>query len=253
MEHETAMHDSVMEERMLDEYVAVDLEMTGLRARTDRILEIGAVKVKQGQITDSFQRLVNPQMKLPQEIVDLTGITDQMAAAGCDTNCAVEDFLVFSEDLPLAGHNLIFDYSFLKQYAANHGILLERNGIDTLKLARKFLPEAEKKTLDFLCGYLNIKRDRNHRALEDARAAAELLEYFKEQFGQREPEAFVPCYLQYKAKKQQPATQIQKKRLQELVEYHKIELNRELESLSRSEASRITDQIYARYGKVPLP
>ena len=185
---------------MLDEYVALDLEMTGLRARTDRILEIGAVRVSQGQIRESFQKLVNPQMKLPQEIVSLTGITDQMVAQGCDTDSAVQEFLSFSKGLPLAGHNIIFDYSFLKQYAVNKGILLEKEGIDTLKLARKFLPDAEKKTLDYLCEFLHIKRDRTHRALEDARAAAELLEYLKKQFGNSEPEAFVPRYLQYKAK-----------------------------------------------------
>ncbi len=236
---------------MLNEYVAVDLEMTGLRARTDRILEIGAVKVKQGNITDSFQKLVNPQMKLPEEIVSLTGITDQMAAQGCETGDAVREFLSFSGELPLAGHNIIFDYSFLKQYAVNHGILLEKEGIDTLKLARKFLPQAEKKTLDYLCSFLQIRRSETHRALEDARAAAELLEYLKKQFGEKEPQAFLPKRLQYRAKKQQPATKQQKERLQELVEYYKISLNRELESLSRSEASRITDQIYFRYGKIP--
>lgn len=236
---------------MLDEYVAVDLEMTGLRARTDRILEIGAVKVKQGQVMDTFQRLVNPKMKLPEEIISLTGITNQMAAEGCDTDSAVQEFFAFAEELPMVGHNVIFDYSFLKQYAVNHGMLLEKEGIDTLKLARKFLPEAEKKTLDYLCECLNIRRNANHRALEDARAAAKLLEYLKREFGDTEPQAFIPKYLQYKAKKQQPATRQQKERLRELVEYYKIELNRELNSLSRSEVSRITDQIYSRYGRIP--
>ncbi|NBH14996.1 3'-5' exonuclease [Lachnospiraceae bacterium] len=233
------------------EYVAVDLEMTGLRARTDRILEIGAVKVQQGEITDFFQTLVNPQMKLPEEIISLTGITDQMAAKGCDTYHAVQEFLTFCRGFPLAGHNIIFDYSFLKQYAINQGIPLEKEGVDTLKLARKFLPEAEKKTLDYLCEFLHIRRERTHRALEDARAAAKLLEYLKMQFGEREPEAFLPKPLQYKAKKQQPATKQQKSRLQELVQYYQINLNREIESLNRSEASRLTDQIYCRYGKIP--
>ena len=236
---------------MLNEYVAVDLEMTGLHARRDQILEIGAVKVRQGRITDEFQRLVNPHRKLTQEIISLTGITDEMAQAGCGSELAVQEFLIFAEDCPLAGHNIMFDYSFLKQCTVNQGIPLEKEGIDTLKLARNFLPEAEKKTLDYLCEFLHIIRNRNHRALEDARAAAELLEYFKDRFGEQNPEAFTPRRLQYKAKKQQPATKQQKKRLQELMEYHKIELDREVESLNRSEASRITDKIYVRYGRLP--
>ena len=238
---------------LLDRYVAVDLEMTGLRAKTDRILEIGAVKVIDGEIIDMFQRLVNPQMKLPKEIIELTGITDEMAGAGCSTDDAVKGFLKFSESFPLVGHNLIFDYSFLKQYAVNHGMMLEREGTDTLKLARKFLPEAQNKTLDHLCELLQIKRDRNHRALEDAKAAAKLLELLKEKFASKEPGVFEPKPLAYKVKKQQPATAQQKRRLQELTEYHKIELERQIESLTRNEASRTIDQIYLRYGRIPKP
>ncbi len=238
---------------MLDRYVAVDLEMTGLSAKTDRILEIGGVKVVHGEITDTFHRLVNPQMKLPKEIIELTGITDEMAGAGCSTVDAVKGFLTFSEGFPLVGHNLIFDYSFLKQCAVNQGMMMERKGTDTLKLARKFLLEAENKTLDHLCGLFQIKRDRNHRALEDAKAAAELLEYFKEKYGSKEPGAFEPKPLLYKVKKQQPATARQKRRLQELTEYHKIELERKIESLTRNEASRTIDQIYLRYGRLPKP
>ena len=235
---------------MLDAYVAVDLEMTGLRARTDRILEIGAAKVEQGNVKATFQCLVNPRMELSEEIIRLTGITNEMAKQGIDTGEAVRGFLKFAENLPLAGHNIIYDYSFLKQYTVNHGISLEKKAVDTLKLARKFLPGMEKKSLDYLCEALKIERARNHRALEDARAAAELLEYLKVHFGAVEPQAFVPKVLQYKVKKQGPATSVQKRHLKELLECHKIELDRELDSLTRNEASRITDQILASYGKV---
>lgn len=236
---------------MLEMYVAVDLEMTGLRARTDRILEIGAVKVVQGKVRETYQRLVNPRMELQEEIISLTGITNEMAKQGIDTGEAVRGFLEFAEKLPLVGHNIIYDYSFLKQYTVNHGIPLEKQAVDTLKLARKFLTEMEKKSLDYLCEVLKIERAKNHRALEDARATAALLEYLKVQFGATEPEAFVPKLLQYKVKKQGPATAVQKRHLKELTEYHKIELDRELDSLTRSEASRITDQILASHGKVP--
>lgn len=236
---------------MLEQYVAVDLEMTGLRAKTDRILEIGAVRVVNHQITDTYQVLVNPRMEIPKEIEKLTGISNDMAAAGKEEQEAVEGFFEFCGNFPLAGHNIIFDYSFLKQYAVNHKLKFEKEGIDTLKLARKFLPEAEKKTLDYLCGYLDIQRQQKHRALEDARAAAILLEYFREHFGTKEPAAFRPIPLVYQAKKQTPATERQKRYLKELLDYHKIEADVEIHSLTRSEASRRTDRILSQYGRLP--
>lgn len=238
---------------MTDAYVVVDLEMTGLNPKTDRILEIGAVKVQQGKVTDTFHRMVNPRMALPQEIVALTGITDEMARGGCGCAQAVKEFVQFAEGFPLVGHNLIYDYGFLKQSAVNQGILLEKEGIDTLKLARKLLPQAEKKTLDYLCGLLHISRAKNHRALEDAAATAELLSYLWEHFKKTDAQAFLAKPLQYKLKKQQPATAVQKRHLKELLEYHKIDLDRELDSLTRNEASRITDKIIFAYGKAKVP
>ena len=147
---------------MPESYVVVDLEMTGLQARTDRILEIGAVKVEKGREDQVFHRMVNPHMELSEEIIKLTGITGEMAQKGCETEEAVKEFQEFSEGLPLVGHNILFDYSFLKQYIVNYGGTFEKEGIDTLKLARKFLPEAEKKTLDYLCEFLGIFREQNH-------------------------------------------------------------------------------------------
>lgn len=236
----------------MDTYVVVDLEMTGLNARTDRILEIGAAKVEHGKVCDTFQRMVNPGMRLSEDITKLTGITNEMARDGCSCEEAVTDFLAFAEDFVFAGHNLIYDYGFLKQVAVNQGITLERDGIDTLKIARKLLPEAEKKSLDYLCEYLHITRKMRHRALDDAMATAELLQYLWERFGEKEPDLFRGRPLQYKVKKQQPASPLQKSRLKELVTYHKIELDQEIESLTRSEASRITDKILSSYGRIPV-
>lgn len=234
----------------MDAYVVVDLEMTGLNPKTDRILEIGAVKVEGGKISSTFQRMVNPRMSLSEEITNLTGITNAMVEEGCDCAQAVKEFLEFAEGLPLAGHNLIYDYSFLKQAAANHGLELEKEGIDTLKLARKLLPEAEKKSLDYLCEFLHIDHDRKHRALDDARATAELLWYLHKEFAEKEPGVFRAEPLHYKVKKQQPASKRQKRHLKELAEYHKIELDRELDSLTRSEASRMANKIILAYGRI---
>ncbi|EOS24545.1 exonuclease, DNA polymerase III, epsilon subunit [Lachnospiraceae bacterium 3-1] len=236
---------------ILKNYVVVDLEMTGLHARTDRILEIGAVKVEQGKCASAFHRMINPHMKLSKEVMELTGITDEMTEGGCEVWTAVKDFQKFAEGFPLVGHNIIFDYSFLKQCAVNHGGSFEKDGIDTLKLARKFLPKAEKKTLDYLCIWLEIPREQSHRALEDAKATTVLLQYLQEHFEEKEPEAFLPKPLQYKVKKQGPASTRQKKRLKELADWHKIDLDVEIDSLTKNEAARITDRIRAAYGKSP--
>lgn len=236
---------------MLESYVVVDLEMTGLRAKTDRILEIGAVKVENHQVTATYQKMINPGIKIPKEVQELTGITQEMAETGVPEQEAVEGFFAFCGELPLVGHNILFDYSFLKQYAVNHKESFEKSGIDTLKLARKFLLELEKKTLDYLCEYLKIERSHNHRALEDAKATHVLLEYLWENYGKQEPEAFKAIPLVYRAKKQSPATERQKRYLKELAEYHKISLDVDLESLTKSEASRRTDKILAQYGKMP--
>lgn len=236
---------------MLESYVVVDLEMTGLRAKTDRILEIGAVKVEHHQVTEVYQKMINPGIKIPKEVQELTGITEEMAKKGVPEQEAVEGFFAFCGELPLVGHNILFDYSFLKQYAVNHKKSFEKSGIDTLKLARKFLPELEKKTLDYLCEYLNIERSHNHRALEDAKATHVLMEYLWENYGQQETEAFRAIPLIYRAKKQSPATERQKRYLKELAEYHKISLDVDLESLTKSEASRRTDKLLAQYGKMP--
>ncbi len=236
---------------MLEDYVVVDLEMTGLSAKMDRILEIGAVKVEGGMEAEAFHRMVNPHMEIPAEITALTGITSGMASEGCEAAEAVRDFVDFSQGLPFIGHNIRFDYSFLKQAALNFGIPLDRECLDTLKLSRKFLAEAEKKTLDYLCVYLGIHRKKNHRALEDAKATNELFRYLQEKFGGENPSAFLPAPLQCKLKKQGPASPRQIKRLKELAAYHGIALAAEAESLTKNEASRMTDKILAAYGKAP--
>ena len=236
---------------MLEEYIAVDLEMTGLRPVRDKILEIGAVYVKNGQIMESYETLVNPGIMIPPEITELTGITQAMAEGGTDTKAAMTGFLEFRRNLPLVGHNILYDYSFLKQNAANCDLELEAMVLDTLKLSRKLLPGLEKKTLVAMCEYFHIIRKQEHRALCDAEAAAQLLELLKKQFGEACPELFEPTQITFKVKKQGPITPRQKKYLKELAEYHKIELSVTIDGLTRGEASRLTDRILAQYGKVP--
>lgn len=235
----------------MDTFVAVDLEMTGLKVKTDRILEIGAVRAEHGAIVDRFQTFVNPHRSLDEKIVDLTGITEEMVAGAPDTKDAVGAFLEFAGDLSLLGHNLMFDYSFLKQAAVNAGFSFERKGIDTLKIARKVLKQPESKSLDALCGYFQIRREKKHRALDDAAAAAELFFVLKDRYYTSDPDIFKARPMQFRVKKQGILTPAQKRDLNHLIIYHRIETNIEIDSLTKSEASRMIDRIYAEYGRIP--
>lgn len=235
---------------MLEAYVVVDLEMTGLQAKTERILEIGAVKVERGILTERFQTFVDPHRILSPRITALTGITQDMVAGAPEAVEALHDFLGFAGELPLVGHNILFDYSFLKQCAVNHKLPLEREAVDTLKIARVCLPDLESRRLESLCRFYKIAEGQEHRALADAWMTAQLFERLQTEFGESHPELFVPKPLQYRAKKQGPATPAQKRDLLALLTCHKIVSDIEIDSLTRSEASRWIDQILATYGRV---
>lgn len=235
---------------MLEDYVVIDLEMTGLNAKTDEILEVGAVRVRDGRVTDTYSAVVHPKKKIPLKVTELTGITREMAEKGRILDEVMEEFLAFLGEDILVGQNIIFDYSFLKQWAVNHKRSLERLAVDTLRLAREFLPKEEKKDLESLCTYFEIPRKNAHRALDDAWETQQILERLKTDFGAKE-EAFLPKPLQYRAKKQSPATERQKKYLQEYAAYYQLQLPDDLEYLTKSEASRLTDVWIAHHGKMP--
>ena len=235
---------------MLKDYIVVDLEMTGLNPKKDHILEIGAVKVKDKKVQSTFSGLICQETPLDERIVQLTGITDEMAASGGKLDETVSSFLEFAEDFIWVGHNVIFDYSFIKQWEVNHRIKRTCHAVDTLKIARKCLPKLEKKTLDFLCEYYKISRTAKHRALEDALANRTLYEILEENFAKQEPGLFVEKELQYKVKRQTPATPRQTNYLKVIMEYHKIVPDVSIDQLSRSEASRLTDRILREHGRI---
>ncbi|WP_349945014.1 3'-5' exonuclease [Lacrimispora sp. BS-2] len=235
---------------MVSSYIAVDLETTGLDPKQDKIIEIGAVKVVEGQVTENYETFVNPYRKLEFRVVMLTGITDRQLETSPGIGEVIGGFLEFAGDLPVLGHHVIFDYSFLKRAAINEGFGFERQGIDTLKLARRFMPPDEKKNLTAACGYFGIVQTLSHRALADAKAAHELYQELAVRYGNDSPEAFNSQALIYKVKKEQPASKRQKEHLQDLLKYHKIVLSVQTEHLSRNEISRITDKIIAQYGRI---
>ena len=226
-------------------YLAIDLEMTGLNVKKDRILEIGAIHMEDGEPRGTFSALINPHGTLSDEIIGLTGITQQMADAGEELADILPRFLAFAGSLPLLGHNLPFDYSFLKQACINAGISFERAGIDTLKLARRFLPATQEKKLTSLRELYRLDTGEVHRAVSDALAAALVYERLYSDYGAGAPEAFLPVPLHLNIKKQQPITIPQREQLTRLLSESSDAPGEpvEIDRLTRSEASRLIERL----------
>ena len=185
-------------------YVTLDLETTGLEPKKDRIIEIGAVKVQGGMVTGEYATLVNPRMEIPERITALTGISDEMVQGKPYVREALEGLLEFCENLPLLGHNLMFDYSFVKHNAVNLDMDFEKEGMDTLKLSRILLPDLPSRSLQNLRVHYQIPQGDAHRALEDARTTYKLYERLRQEYEEQHPELFCPVPLFYKVKKRGP-------------------------------------------------
>ena len=230
------------------DYTVIDLEMTGLSAKNDKIIEIGAARVRDGVITDTISTLVNPKQHIPQRVQDLTGITDADVENAADMDAAVDNLLEFIGDDVILGQNVTFDYSFLKQWAVNHKRTLELKAYDTLKIARKCLPAEQSKKLEDLCTYFGVNRENAHRALDDAIETKEIFEKLLVLMDEK-GEAVESKPLVYKAKRQTPATAHQIQRLKEYMEEHEINDVIQWETLTRSQASRLYDEYRSKYGK----
>lgn len=238
-----------MENSMYDTYVSIDLETTGLNPKRDRIIEIGAIRVEQGQIVGEFSTFVDPGRKLEERITELTGIRDEDLKNAPQMDEVFPKLLEFMGELPLLGHSILFDYSFLKKAAVDRKISFERTAVDTLQIARKYLQELPHRNLGYLCRYYEIPHQA-HRALEDAKATDQLFRKLVELFYKEEEDSlFVPKPLHFQVKRDTPATKPQKERLYRLAEQHNITLEVDVEKLTRSEASRLADKILAKYGR----
>lgn len=232
----------MIEKGRISDYTVIDLEMTGLAPKTDKVIEIGAVKVRNGLITETYGTLVRPGRPIPAQVTELTGITDAMAAEGEEEDTAMQSLLAFIAGDVIVGHNVTFDYSFVKQWAVNKRIPLELYACDTLRLARLLLPGEQSKKLEALCEYFHIERENAHRALDDAVETQKVFEHLKE-LAEGKKELLTPRLLTYKAKRQTPATEHQKERLRELLEQYQLKDDICWETLTRSEASRLQDKI----------
>lgn len=235
---------------MIENYVVIDLETTGLDPKRDKIIEVGMIKVVNNEIVGQYETFVNPRRKLKPEIIELTGIADSDLEGAPDQEEIIHQVIRFCDEMPLIGHFIMFDYSFLKRLAVNLGISFEKNGIDTLKLCRQFMPADSKKNLKQACLYYEIEQKGAHRALQDAFVTHQLYQKIKDKHGLDNQEVFSARPLIYQAKKEQPATKRQKEYLRDLTKYHRIDVDIEIDYLSRNEVSRLIDQIITGYGKM---
>lgn len=233
---------------MIKDYVALDLETTGVNPAGDRIIEIGMIKVIEGRVTDKYSTLINPGFKIPERVQDLTHITNEDVKGKPRIEDVIGEVIEFIGDYPIMGHNVIFDYSFLKKAAVNNGYELVCNGIDTLKMARRIYPELEHKNLDYLCSYLGIDPGNSHRALDDAMSSSSI--YWKMYEKKPDDSGFeFTNTLVYSVKKDSPITAAQKKYVNALIKKHNIELEIPVEEMTKSMASRTIDKIISEYGK----
>ena len=161
-------------EEFADEYVVFDLETTGLNPRYCGITEIGAVRLRRGEIVDTFSTFVNPEQPISQQITDITGITDEMVKDAPKMGEALDMFKFYIGDKPLAAHNAPFDMSFIKKHGEDNGIRFDNPCLDTVGLLKRTFPNHKSYSLGNLAADFNIKL-RHHRALDDAECTAKLM------------------------------------------------------------------------------
>ena len=162
-----------------EETIVFDIETTGLSVQNCKITEIGAVKIKDGKVIDVFNTFVNPETPIPADIVDLTGITDEMVADAPKTKEAIESFFKFigGADKLLVAHNATFDTGFIRYAAEECGFEFNNPYLDTLALSRFLNPDLKKHKLDILADYYKVGEFNHHRACDDADVLARI--YFK--------------------------------------------------------------------------
>lgn len=234
----------------MDKYIVLDIETTGISPEFEEITEIGAALVDDGQVKATFDRLVNPGKAIPPNIVVLTGITDAMVKEAPGIEAVMPAFIEFCGNLPILGHNVAFDYSFLKTAAVRLGLRFEKSGLDTMVLSRAFLERQHSYSLTNLIDALDISRENAHRGLDDALATSEIYELLRRRYkNDVTKRQFTPKPIFYKPKKQSPITEKQKGFLSSLIRRHRMEIDYNIDELTKSEASKKIDQILHTYGR----
>jgi len=165
------------EESFDDEYVVFDIETTGFSSKNDKIIEIGAVKLKDGEIVDSFSTFVDPKVNIPYKITELTSITQNMVNGQPTIDEVLPKFMEFVGNSVLVAHNAAFDVGFIKKNLMDMGKTLKNPVMDTVPLARYLYPDLKKVKLNLVAKHLGISLENHHRAVDDAKATAEILKF----------------------------------------------------------------------------
>lgn len=172
-----------------DTYVVFDIETTGFSPINNRMIEIGAVKVEEGQITERFSTFINPEVPIPFEIEQLTGINDHMVLDAPKVEEILPKFIEFCGDAVMVAHNAGFDMSFIDRNCERLKLPYEATVVDTVSLARILLPSLNRYKLDTVAKALGIALDNHHRAVDDAACTAEIFVKFIELLKEREIES----------------------------------------------------------------
>ncbi len=156
-------------------YCVLDLETTGFSFRTEKITEVGIMKVKNGEVIDEFSCFVNPEKPIPQRVIEVTNITDDMVRNAETIETVMPKIIEFVGDSVLVAHNADFDIGFLKYNAKVLGLTLDNTYLDTLRLAKELFPEYKKYKLGIIAENLGIKVEVAHRALDDVDTTVKVL------------------------------------------------------------------------------
>lgn len=163
-----------------NDYVVIDIETTGLSPKTHEIIEIGAVKVVDGDVADTFQQLIKPYGGVPTFIEGLTGISNAMVKDAPDIDEVLPLFVDFIGDAVLVAHNAHFDINFLYDACMVHTTQpLRNNFVDTLRLSRKVFKQLRSHKLEIISAHCNVHNDQAHRALSDCYCTQGIYEYMK--------------------------------------------------------------------------
>lgn len=235
----------------MKDYVSIDIETTGISPKFNKITEIGAVRIRDGQVVATYNQLINPQATISEEITQLTGIDYEMIRNAPVFEEMVDEFLEFCQEDPIIGHNILFDFSFIKTNVLTVHKRFEKSAVDTYELATVFHKGLGSKSLTSLCEYYRIDREKAHRALHDAMATHELYQIFYQQHcNELNKRFFEPKPIYWRPQKDTPMTEKQKKYLLALIKAHQIDFQDDMNTLSKSEASKWIDKIILNQGMI---
>jgi DNA polymerase III epsilon subunit family exonuclease len=182
-------------------FVFVDVETTGLHASTDRVIEIGILKVKNGKVVGKYSSLINPEMPIPEDSTKVCGIGDT-DVADAPTFAQVADQIVrFFETGVVVAHNADFDYAFLQTELNRIGQSFTKPTLDTIALSKFFYPTQGSHRLDAISKKHKIRILSRHRALDDARALHKFLEKLSENFGEKRLKEVISKLIQHRTSK----------------------------------------------------